>query len=201
LLPAVDLQDTFVLTNRPADVYPPAMPTRPTKNARILRTTLVILGGIGALGAALTAFGYMLPVAHTATRSATFPAPPARVFAILEDVERYPSWRRHLTKAEIVQRAPALRWREQGRDDEILFEMEERHPPQRLVTRIADRSLPYGGSWTFVLEPSGDGTSLTITENGEVYNPVFRLMSRFVFGHAATIDRFLEDLRGRLSAP
>ena len=33
-----------------------------------------------------------------------------------------------------------------------------------------------------------------ITENGEVYNPLFRFMSRFVFGHTATIDKYLEDL-------
>ncbi len=42
------------------------------------------------------------------------------------------------------------------------------------------------------------GTRLTITENGEVYNPIFRFMSRFVFGHTATMDQFLSDLKKRV---
>lgn len=167
----------------------------------VLRKALGVAGGIVALGAALTGFGYMLPVAHTATRTAHFMAPPARVFTIIEDVERYPSWRPQVTRVEIVQRVPALRWREIDRDEAVTFEMEERRPAERLVTRIADPSLPFGGSWAFDLTASGGGTSLTITENGEVYNPIFRLMSRFVFGHTATIDQYLEDLRRRLAAP
>ena len=67
-----------------------------------------------------------------------------------------------------------------------------------LVTRIADTGLAFGGSWTFALQPAASGTRLSITENGEVYNPLFRVMSRFVFGHTATIDRYLGDLQKHL---
>ena len=45
------------------------------------------------------------------------------------------------------------------------------------------------------LIPRGDSTTLRITENGEVYNPVFRFVSRFVFGHSATIEKYLADVR------
>ena len=43
------------------------------------------------------------------------------------------------------------------------------------------------------------GRDLTITEDGEVYNVFFRFMSRFVFGHHATMDAYLERTcrRGR----
>jgi hypothetical protein len=34
-------------------------------------------------------------------------------------------------------------------------------------------------------------TAVRITENGEVGNPVFRFMARFVFGYTATIDTYL----------
>ena len=37
-----------------------------------------------------------------------------------------------------------------------------------------------------------------ITEDGEVYNPVFRFMSRFIIGHAATLDQYLTALGKRL---
>ena len=51
---------------------------------------------------------------------------------------------------------------------------------------------------TFELAAAGTGTRLTITERGEVYNPLFRVMSRFILGHTATIDRYLADLRARV---
>jgi hypothetical protein len=35
---------------------------------------------------------------------------------------------------------------------------------------------------------------LRITEDGEVYNPVFRFVSRFVMGHTATMDKYLADV-------
>ena len=41
------------------------------------------------------------------------------------------------------------------------------------------------------------GSDLTITEDGEVYNVIFRFMSRFVFGHHATMDAFLKNLQAR----
>ncbi len=63
------------------------------------------------------------------------------------------------------------------------------------MRKILDEELPFGGSWTFEMKENGDEVALTITENGEVYNPVFRFMSRFIFGHYATMDRYLNDLR------
>ena len=58
-------------------------------------------------------------------------------------------------------------------------------PPPERVTRIADESLPFGGSWTYRVVGNEKGCTLTIREDGEVYNPLFRFMSRFVFGHIA----------------
>ncbi len=54
--------------------------------------------------------------------------------------------------------------------------------------------MPFGGTWTYVLVPDVAGTRLTITEDGEVYNPLFRFLSRFVFSQTATIDTYLRHL-------
>ena len=51
--------------------------------------------------------------------------------------------------------------------------------------------------WTYEIAPAPNGTTLTITEDGEVYNPIFRFMSRFVFGHEATMASYLERRRRR----
>jgi hypothetical protein len=44
------------------------------------------------------------------------------------------------------------------------------------------------------LQPQSQGCLLTITEEGEIYNPVFRFVSRFVIGYTATIDGYLARL-------
>jgi uncharacterized protein YndB with AHSA1/START domain len=160
----------------------------------MLRVVILVLGALVALILAVVAFGYALPVAHVVTRETELAATPERVFAALMDVEAYPKWRSDVKEVEIVARAP-LRWREKGSNDTIAFEALEVDGPKRLVTRITDKTLPFGGSWTFALQPAGAGTRLSVTENGEVYNPLIRVMSRYVFGHTATIEQYLADLQ------
>ena len=79
-----------------------------------------------------------------------------------------------------------------GNDRKV--EIVERDPPRRLKTRIPPGG-PFGGTWTFDL---ADRTVLTITEHGEVYNVLFRFLSRFVFGHYATQEQFLRGVGTRL---
>jgi len=43
-------------------------------------------------------------------------------------------------------------------------------------------------------ETTAEGTLLTITEDDEVYNPIYRFVSRFIIGHTQTIDSYLNDL-------
>lgn len=74
------------------------------------------------------------------------------------------------------------------------METVEMLPPSRLVGRIADPKLPFGGTWTFEITPTPEGANLRITERGWVSNPMFRLLSRFVFGYTSTIDSYLRSL-------
>jgi hypothetical protein len=90
------------------------------------------------------------------------------------------------------------RWRERDRHGTITYEVTESVPPGRLVTRIADDGLPFGGTWTYQVTPDAGGSTLTVTEDGVVRNPVFRFVSRFVTGHTATIDAYLTALAARL---
>ena len=71
----------------------------------------------------------------------------------------------------------------------------EQERPRRLVTAIVDKKLPYGGSWTYDFVPAAGGATLTVVEHGEVYNPVFRFVSRYVIGHTRTLDAFFAGLR------
>jgi uncharacterized protein YndB with AHSA1/START domain len=145
--------------------------------------------------ALIALLGWSLPRDHIAARTACIRQPPDAVFAAISDVASGPSWRKTLSKVEML---PAVdgrtRFREFSGSEGITMEIAEVAQPTRMVTRIADPDQPFGGTWTFELTPEDAGTRLTITERGEVYNPIFRALARFVFGHTSTIDDYLRAL-------
>ena len=162
----------------------------------------MVVGVLAAIVILVVAIGFALPVRHKAVGEARFNQPPAKVFAAITDVKSFPSWRPSVKTVEVVADPEGKQqFREIGSDGTILFQVERVVRDKQLVTRIADRSLPFGGSWTYDLISDGDATILRITEDGEVYNPVFRFVSRFVMGHTSTIDRYLADLAGHLGEP
>ena len=154
--------------------------------------------GLLTVAVVVTAIGYALPQGHIAAREATFAAPAAAVFAAVSDVAHYPDWRTGVSKVDVLQSDP-LKWREYSGGDAVTFEVTQSKRDERVQVRIADAGLPFGGTWTYEFLPENSGTRLRITENGEVYNPVFRFVSRFVMGHTATIDKYLADLGRRLA--
>jgi hypothetical protein len=135
----------------------------------------IVLGTLAAAIALVSMIGAMQPVKHVATRRARFRATPEAVWKVMSPGTSQTHFKQ----------------------DDVNYDVLESVPPARLVTKIADK-LPYGGQWTYELTPDGSGTNLVITEDGEVYNPIFRFVSRFVMGHTATIDASLRDLGKKL---
>jgi hypothetical protein len=139
--------------------------------------------------AIVVSIGAALPKAHVASRKIQIQASPADVFALIAGPS---SWRGF--QYEVLTESP-LKWREtDSSGDAITYERVETTVPKRIVNRIADPKLPFGGSWVYEIVPAGSGTDLTITENGEVYNPLFRFVSKFIMGHTATIEKYQRDL-------
>ena len=163
-----------------------------------MRWIIWIVAAIAIVGALVIIIGYSLPKAHSATRAARVALPPDAVYALLTDVDKYPSWRpgvKALTRQADRDGRPA--WTEEVSGMKIPLHFERMERPALLVSRIADPSLPFGGTWTYRIAPVAGGSEVTITEDGEVYNPFFRFMSRFVFGHTATLDEFVKNLEAR----
>jgi len=160
-----------------------------------MRWVLGVVGLLVVVVLIVCAIGYMLPKSHVASASARFAAPPDSIWNSLTDVTAFPRWRPGLSRVDLLPDENGQRgWQEFGKNDAVTYRVVESVPPRRLVTRIADQNLPYGGSWTYDLTPDGSGTRLTITENGEVYNPIFRFVSRFVLGYTSTMDGVLRAL-------
>jgi hypothetical protein len=158
-----------------------------------------VLAALIGLLLAVALVGLMLPRDHVATRRRYVGADPSAVWGVLTHHPAEPGWRKGLDR---VERRPDSGgrpvWREVSRRGDVLDLLtEESVPPSRLVRRIVGEGLPFGGTWTIELAPEGAGTLVTVTEHGHVTNPVFRFVSRFVMGHTATIDAYLEALAGR----
>ena len=152
--------------------------------------TLVLIVGVAAL------VGAMLPRAHRASRRARFRQTPEALYAVLAGP---PDWRSDLKEfGSLPDKDGRKQWWEVSQGQRITYELVEDSPPKRRVTRIADASLPFGGTWTLEIAPAGDGAALRITEDGEVRNVIFRFMARFVFGYTGSIDGFLRDLGKKL---
>lgn len=161
-----------------------------------------ILAGLGVVvGLVGIAYGVgaALPVSHTASVSAPVAASPDEVWALITEVESFPEWRDDVWSVTVLDsEGPGPAWREETDMGELTFETEAWDPPNAMTARIADEGIPFGGSWTYEVILDGTGARLIITENGEVYNPLFRFMSRFVFGHESTIRSYLEAVQGEL---
>jgi Polyketide cyclase / dehydrase and lipid transport len=158
-----------------------------------MRILLIASAGVVLLILAVVVTGLLLPKRHVASRSASYRATPEHLFALITGPQ---DWRPDVVRCEAVPDANGLELiRETTRDGEtVTYEVLDRMPPKSVKRRIATQNLPYSGTWTYSLQPNGEGTVVRITEDGQVYNPMFRFMSRFVFGHTRTMDSYLRAL-------
>lgn len=150
---------------------------------------LLVLAGIVAL------IGSRLPKSHVASRSIHLRRSPQDVYAVVRDFNSAPKWRADLKRIEVEARPGGpVYFREEAKHGTVNYELVEDVPAQRMVTRIRDTDLGYAGQWTYAFVPENSGTRLTIREDGEVSNVLFRFMSRYVFGQTSTIDGYLTSL-------
>lgn len=91
-----------------------------------------------------------------------------------------PSWRSDLARVERLPDEDGHEvWQEVYKNGWKLPMMTAvSEPPRKLASKIMDPKKNFGGTWTFDVQPRNGGSQLTITENGEVYNPIFRLFSK-----------------------
>lgn len=166
-----------------------------------MKWVIIIGGALVLLVAVMALVGSMLPRDHHATRKARYHASPEAVYAVLAGP---PDWRTGVKSfGELPEQNGRRRWWEQdSHGQKITYELVESKPPERLVTRIAQPGLPFGGGWTFEIAPApGGGADLRIREDGEIYNVIFRFMARFLFGYTGSIETYLHDLGAKFSQP
>ena len=148
--------------------------------------TLVVLLGVMAL------LGARLPKKHRATVRVAVPgASAADLYARISDVAAWPSWNRTVRNVErLPDHAGHEHWLVHDTNGKLPSAVIERTPPSRFVTELSDAKLPFGGRWIWDI---ADGT-VSVTEDGEVRNLVFRFLARHVFGYTSTMEKTLASL-------
>jgi hypothetical protein len=138
-----------------------------------MRWIAFVAGGLMILIAAVAAIGSMLPRNHKAARTLRLNRTPAEVWPVLLQA----------TQAS-----------------DVPVDVLESDAPHRLVTRVTEKETNFGGTWTIAIDPAPPaGAAVTITEDGWVANPIFRVVSRVVIGHHATMDAMLKKIAAALN--
>jgi len=161
-----------------------------------------LLIGVLVLVGVLAAVGLTIPEDHHAISSIELATHPVDVFARISDVLAGSQWRPSVQLVEVLEDVSGRRrFREHSATGPLTMEIVEFSPPSRMMTRIADADLPFGGTWSWEIEPTASGSRVTIEERGEIYNPIFRVVSRFGIGYNATMETYLHDLATSFDQP
>lgn len=163
-----------------------------------MKWVLIVLGALVALVVATAVIGMFLPKGHVASRTVRLGKPPEEVWTTITDFAATPQWFDEIKSSERIgdiNGHPA--WRESFGGFSAEMETAEWDPPRKLKREVHAGSAGFRGSWTFELAPADGGTALTVTERGEVDNPIFRLMTHFA-DQTATINKYTAALGRRL---
>jgi Polyketide cyclase / dehydrase and lipid transport len=160
-----------------------------------MKLLLILLAAVVALVLVVLVVGALLPRNHVVSRHIILRRSPAEIYQVVRDFSAAPSWRPDLDHVEMIPSGDnQVRFREHGKQGAVSYDLVEDLRDEKIVTRIADQNLGYSGSWTYTFQSKADGTRIEIVEAGEVSNVLFRFMSRFVFGHTSTIEKYLTVL-------
>ena len=164
-----------------------------------MKWALIILGGIAGLVGLMAVIGAFVPREHRATSTITLHQPPDSVWKVVRDLGGITAWWPEI-KESVRQpdRDGQEVWRQKMSGFDVPLIVIESAPPRRLVTQI-DTSAGggFGGSWTYELALDSAGTRVIVTEAGWIGNPIFRFLSRFIFGYYGSLDGYLTALGKR----
>jgi Polyketide cyclase / dehydrase and lipid transport len=161
---------------------------------RFLGWLSIVIGLAIGLAAVM---GSRLPAEHTTSLSETIAAPQQRVWQLITDVAAQPAWRTGLKAVTpLASAGSAPCWAEVQSSMTMPLCADVTEAPTCRVVRITDPKLPFGGTWTYELQPAGEKTTrLTITEHGTTGPAIWRFIEHYVTGEDGQIRQYLTDLK------
>jgi hypothetical protein len=155
---------------------------------------LVVIGLVVVIGI-LVLIGWALPREHRASSRITLSRPPAELWPVVRNPAALQgTWKDLKSAHRLPDEAGKEVWEQNVGGFATRLVLEEDRPPNHLVTRIdAPPDAPFGGKWIYELQPAGGGTQVTVTEDGYVSNPLFRVMMHLMGVHRSA-DAYLRAL-------
>ncbi|MBC8087093.1 MAG: SRPBCC family protein [Phycisphaerae bacterium] len=145
--------------------------------------------------AAVLVGGMATPRHHVVSRAILLRAAPEAVWHLVRDVAGYPEWRDDIYSVSVASSSDGqLHWTEVGRQRSVSYLATMDAPPERFSRKITDDDLGYSAEWQFVISAIDTGSRVTVTETGEVGNPIFRFFGTHFIGYTSGIDAFLTEL-------
>ena len=161
-----------------------------------MKWVLIVVAGLVGLIALMALVGAFLPRDHRATSTISVRQPPDSVWKTVRDLGGITAWWHEAQESvRLPDKDGHEAWRQKVGGFDMPLVVLEAQPPRRLVTKIdSPPGAAFGGTWTYELTPEGGGTRLSVTEAGWIANPIFRFMSRFLFGYYGSLDGYLKAL-------
>ena len=155
---------------------------------RLLILLVIVIAG-------LYLYGRSIPREHTASSTVTLVAPADSVYKVVRNFGAHPTWWTDVKSSTRIDGKPRESW-EQNMGPGGIIQMEitrEVVGRQFVVTILNDTQQDWGGTWTYDIVTTGAGTEVTITEEGWVESPFFRVVAKMM-GKYRTIDSLLRSL-------
>jgi len=164
-----------------------------------MKWVLIVAGALAVLIALMALIGAFVSRDHRATSTISLRQSPDNVWEVVRDIGGAPAWFTAMEKSErLPDRDGHEVWRQKMSGFDVPILVLESSPPRKLVTQIDPTAGgAFGGTWTYELIPDSGGTRVSVTETGWIGNPVFRFMSRFLFGYYGSLDMYLRALAKR----
>ena len=163
---------------------------------KTLRWVGAALGAVAFLALVSIGWGTSLPIDHSATCSATYSVSRALVWQAVDDDIGSARWRSNIARIESAPDVDGHEYyTEFDRSGKSMILVETDGSPGSTIVRtiVEQPGAAFGGSWTYRVVDDRSGAKVTIVENGEVYNPIFRLAARLT-GYTSTMQQYLVDL-------
>lgn len=162
---------------------------------------LALALGLLAFGG-LSLYGLSLPERHTESVSVDLKASQSQVWELLTGYEAMPSWWQEVKEVKHGKSpsGQAITWHVDEHGQRVGYITKEQKRLKKLVREVYDprAELGWGGTWTYTLERVGKGkkafTRLTLTEDGQVSNPFYRVLAAKVFGYKKNLASFTAAL-------
>ena len=164
----------------------------------MMRFLVRVIVGLAVLAAVGYGVGMTMPREHTVSSRIQLTASRDSVWAVLRAFGDYPKWDNDFkSSVRGTSRSGREVWVQDVGGMTMSVEFKSVQAPSRMVTEIVtDEKSDWGGVWTYDLVANGSGTEVTITEEGWIKSPFFRVMMK-AMGTYSTMDGVLKALGAR----